>query len=181
MRNVLCFLLVASLAACNSKDESAKESASKMDSSKSSPSYAYTASYSSDFEMGDPKNSATLMDLWKAWDDGDLLKASSLFADSVEMRFANGMSLKGPKDSVLAEGQKIRDMYTTVKSSVNAFLPARSKDKDQQWVCIWGTEVSTDKSGKTDSVYLQETWRLNKEGKADYLIQYAQATKPPAK
>ena len=56
-----------------------------------------------------------------------------------------------------------------------------SIDKNENWVCVWGMETDTDKKGKVDSSYLQETWRFNKDGKADLFYQFRAAATPPKK
>jgi hypothetical protein len=53
-------------------------------------------------------------------------------------------------------------------------VPLRSTDKNEDWVLVWFKEYRTDANGKKDSTEMQETWRLNKDGKADLLYQYAQ-------
>ena len=149
------------------------------DSTAQDISYAYTATYSSKFEMGDPKNAQTIVNLWKIWDDGDLSKGKDLFADSVEMHLSNGMIDKGPRDSVIAHAQAFRSTMESVTSTVEAFLPTKSTDKNEDWVAIWGKEISKDKLGKIDSSYLQETWRLNKDGKIDFMLQYNRPAAAP--
>jgi hypothetical protein len=72
-------------------------------------------------------------------------------------------------------------MYAKVQSSVAVFIPLKATDKNENWVTIWGKEVNTDKKGKMDSTELQETWRLNSNGKIDLLYQYAAAAAPPKK
>jgi hypothetical protein len=42
-------------------------------------------------------------------------------------------------------------------------------------------EKDINKKGKVDSFYLQETWRFNKDGKADLLYQFKAAGAPPKK
>ncbi len=85
----------------------------------------------------------------------------------------------GSTDSTLAGAQLFRNTFAAVKSTVHAYMPLKSTDKNDNWVCIWGTEVSTDKQGKVDSVGLQETWRFNKDGKIDLLYQFGRALVPP--
>ena len=60
-------------------------------------------------------------------------------------------------------------------------MAVKSTDKDENWALIWGKEIDTDKKGKIDSFYLQETWRFNKAGKANLFFQYKQAAAPPKK
>ena len=60
-------------------------------------------------------------------------------------------------------------------------MASKSVDKNEHWALIWGKEVDTDKKGKVDSSYLQETWRFNNDGKDDLMFQYRQAATPPKK
>jgi hypothetical protein len=47
-----------------------------------------------------------------------------------------------------------------------------STDKKENWVLVWAKEINTSAGGKKDTVELMETWRINKDGKADMLLQY---------
>jgi hypothetical protein len=60
-------------------------------------------------------------------------------------------------------------------------MAVKSKDKDENWALIWGMEKDTNKKGKVDSFYLQETWRFNKVGQADLFYQFKSAAVPPKK
>ncbi|MDE3125689.1 MAG: hypothetical protein KGK14_09260, partial [Bacteroidota bacterium] len=59
--------------------------------------------------------------------------------------------------------------------------PIKSIDKNENWALIWGKEVDTYKNGKKDSTHIQETWRFNKDGKADLFYQFKAAAAPPKK
>jgi hypothetical protein len=95
------------------------------------------------------------------------------------MYFSDGSSLSAGRDSIIAMGQRHRNTLAKVVDRVEAVTALKSTDKNENWVLIWGMETSTAKNGKVDSVNLQETWRLNKEGKVNLLFQYSQATTPP--
>jgi hypothetical protein len=180
MKKFFLFCVIAGFAACNSKEAKVESMSATGDSTtQEEVSYPYTATYSAKFELGDPKHSVTIMNLWKAWDGGDLSRVKDLFADSVEMRLASGWIDKGPRDSVIARAQEYRNTLESVTSRVDAFIPTKSTDKNENWVCIWGMETSKDKKGKIDSVNLQESWRLNKEGKIDFMLQYDRPTVAP--
>jgi hypothetical protein len=58
---------------------------------------------------------------------------------------------------------------------VDAIMAVKSTEKNENWALAWGMEKNTDKKGKIDSSYIQETWRFNKAGKADLMYQYRQA------
>lgn len=182
MQKLLFVAMIAiaiALIACNSDKKTETAAANETASTSEKIDYAYKATYSSDFEMGNPKYAEAVLKLWKDWDNGNIIPAKDMFADTVEMRLRDGSAMTGPRDSILAGGQAFRDGFTKVESVVHAFFPTRSKDKDEDWVCIWGTEYNTDKQGKVDSVGLQEIWRFNKQGKVDFMVQHGMALKPP--
>jgi hypothetical protein len=187
MRKIFLFASIGLLAACNN---GAKQDVSSMApptkdtaaaASTENLSYAYTAGYSSKFEIGDPKNAQLIMALWKDWEDGDLSKSKDKFADTVTLYFSGGDMMRGSRDSVIAMSQKFRDGIASVKNRVDAFTPLKSVDKNESWVAVWGMETDTDKKGKVDSTSVHEVWRINKDGKADLLYQFAARTSPPTK
>lgn len=180
MKKILFVTLVTMLAACSSNEPAKTDSmASEPDSTMQTPqakpiNSPYAIGYSSDFAMDDNKNAEALLTLWKDWDNGDLTAHKDLFADSVEMHFADGSMMHSSRDSIIAAAQSFRSTFASAVSSVDAILPTKSVDKDEHWALIWGKEIDTDKKGKVDSFNLQETWRFNKDGKADLMLQYKQ-------
>lgn len=132
-------------------------------------------------KLGDPKNAEAVLALYKYWDDGNLGPSKVLFADSIEFYFSDGSEVKGSRDSAIATTQNFRNTFSAIKSTVHGIMPVKSIDKNENWVCIWATEVNTTKAGKTDSMHLQETWRFNKDGKIDLLYQYSSVAAPPKK
>lgn len=184
MRKALFVLSLSVFAACNSGKDTKVESMSATDSTKMTNeniSLPYTASYSSKFEMGDMKNVQTILELYKDWDNNNLDNSRNKFADSVTLVLSDGTVMKGPFDSINKETKPFRNSLGTVTSSVHAILPVKSVDKNEDWVLAWFTEHRTDAKGKQDSVEFQETWRINKDGKADLLYQYEQKNPVPPK
>ena len=179
MKKILVASFIICLVACNSNKEEVKGVTATDTSTNASVSYPYNITYSSKFEMADPKYGQTILQLWKDWDNGTLANSKENFADSVEMHFADGSMMHSVRDSVIATGQQYRDQFTSAVSEVNAVTALRSTDKDENWALVWGKEVDTDKKGKVDSFYLQETWRFNKAGKVDLLYQFRAAGAPP--
>jgi len=187
MKKILAIASLAMLAACNSPESAKTDDAMKTSADSAvqvqvpditSP---YKIGYSSKFVIDDPKNAETLLTLWKDWDNGNLGAHKEIFADSVEMHFADGSMMHSSRDSIIAAAQSYRSSFATAVSSVDAVMAVKSTDKDENWALIWGKEIDTDKKGKVDSFYLQETWRFNKAGKADLMFQYKQAGNPPKK
>lgn len=137
-------------------------------------SYPYTASYSSDFKMGDPNHAKSLLDLYTLWDAGKIMEMRPHFADSVDLTFSDGTQIKGSADSVLKTVAQVRGEYKSITSKVQGWIPVHSNDKNEDWVLIWAREIRTSKKGKTDSSDLHEIWR-SKNGKFDIVFQYNQA------
>ncbi len=95
----------------------------------------------------------------------------SWVADTI-VAFQSDNSMVQGADSLMARRKKGRAEFTSVKDSINAAIPVYSTDKNENWVLVSATEINTDTKGKTDTVNIMETWRINKDGKADLLYQY---------
>ncbi len=183
MRKLIFMGLIAAITSCNSNPSTETQTTTAGDTTNASEmqdvTYAYPVNYSSKFTMGDPKNSQAVLNIWKAFDKGDLASAKEYFADSVEMHFSDGSVMHSVRDSVIAAAQGYRNTFSAVSSSIDALIAAKSIDRDENWALVWGMERDTHKDGKVDSVYLQETWRFNKDGKADLMYQFSAKTTPP--
>ncbi|MCW3106718.1 MAG: hypothetical protein JWQ09_1224 [Segetibacter sp.] len=171
MRNVLISSLLVVLMSCNNTDKKPVIAESNNKPEKATVNYPYPINYSSQFEIGDPEKAKIILDLWKDFDNNTLDNSASKFADTVSMLLSNTV-LHGSRDSIIASAKAYRGSYSSVESKVDAVLSTKSTDKNEDWVLVWGTEVHTDKKNVTDSVHLQETWRLNKDGKVDFMMQY---------
>jgi len=187
MKKILIITSLALFAACNNSGDKAKVDSMSTDTTATAATTMpainspYAVGYSSKFEMGDPKNAETILAIWKDWDNGSLLNSKNNFADTIELHFSDGTMVRAARDSALAMGQADRDRYTSSVSTVDAVTALKSTDKNENWALIWGKEVLTDKKGKTDSSELQETWRLNKDGKADLVYQFRAKFAAPKK
>jgi hypothetical protein len=132
--------------------------------------YPYTATYSSNFIMGNPAHSKMILDLWKDWDD-NAFDRHDYWADTVVMYTPDGTVLKG-KSGVVEGGKKFRGGLKSVTSTVDAWMPLKSTDRNEDWVAIWGTETDTWPDGKVDTYNVHEVWRINKDGKIDLMRQF---------
>lgn len=174
MRKFLSVLPIAIfLLSCNQDKPAAeekKDSATTETKKVDNTSYAYKAVYSSAFEIGKPEDSKVILDIWKAYEENKMGDTRALWADSVTLEF-DGFTFHGPADSALKEGSADRGRYTSVKDSIDAFMPLHSTDRNENWVAVWGREYTVDKKGKKDTVDLHEIWML-KDGKAAYMARY---------
>lgn len=134
-------------------------------------SYPYTANYSSNFRIGDPENAKMILELWKDYDDNTFGNHDYL-ADTAVMFFADGTMARG-KDSLLMGVKQYRGSLSNVTSTLDAWIPLRSVDRNENWVALWGTETHTTADGKVEKKDLQEIWRINKDGKVDFMKQFA--------
>ena len=134
--------------------------------------------YSDTWEIGETKNAVSIINLYKAWVEGDIDSFKEKFADSMEVYWATGDINLGPRDSILAVVKGYRNQFSEVKNEIHAFLSTHHKDTKEDWVLVWVKEITTAKDGKKDSVELQENWRLNSVGKVDRVYQYDAAIKP---
>lgn len=173
------FFMAAAIlfAACNSGNTNSTESAPTKDTSASVSNapltYAYTATYGSDFEIGDPKYAQIVLDLWKDFDNNTLANHKDVFADSVYVDFAEGGHFAGTRDTLISMMTAHRTSLGNVTDEVVAWTTIKPKGKDETWVIVWGKETD-EKNGKKDSVNLNENWMFNKDGKISFMTQYAQ-------
>jgi len=134
-------------------------------------SYPYTAGYSSDFTIGNPADAKKILELWKDFDN-NTFDAHDYFADTAVMYFPDGTMAKG-KDSILAGATQFRSSMSSVTSTLDAWVPLKSVDRNENWVAVWGTETDTSPDGKVEKRDIHEIWRFNKDGKVDFMKQFA--------
>jgi len=133
--------------------------------------YPYTAEYSSQFEAGNPAYAKMVLEIWKDWDENQLERHQDYFADTVVYSLPSGEVLRG-KDNVMAAGKDQRGMFSKATSNVEVWIPLKSVDRDENWVAVWGREEDTDMDGKVTNSLVHEIWRVNKDGKIDFIRQY---------
>lgn len=166
------FFVVACQNAAEKKDET-KTTDAKMPTAS-----MFKANYSNAFEMGDMAlTDKAVLNSWKNWEANKFDGLTDFFADSVTALWADGTSFTGTKDSLINEWKKVRANITTVVDSIDAYMPVYSTDKKENWALIWVTDYSTDKKGVKDTTAYQETWRFNKDGKADLVLQFQRKRK----
>ncbi len=163
------------MAACNNEK---KETAGGEEAVvKKAVTLAYTPTYSSSFEMGNPDYTATIIQgSWKDWEENKLDNMKNWMADTIVAFHSDNKMVKG-LDSMMARWKRGRAEYSSVSDSVHAAMAVYSTDKKENWVLVWAEEIGTKPDGKKDTVNLMETWRINKDGKADMLLQFDRATR----
>lgn len=173
MKKFLLLLAVgATLYAC--KDEKKQEAGDGGMDSKN-VTLPYTASYSSSFEMGNPEYAATILQgSWKDWEENKLDNMKNWMADTIVAMHSDNSMVQG-LDSMMASWKRARAKYSSSIDTIDAVMSVHAKDKNENWVLVWATAIDTKLDGTIDTVGIMETWRINKDGKADMLLQYDRA------
>jgi hypothetical protein len=169
----LCLAVAAVLTSCN--NEKKETPTTEVKTEKPAVALPYTASYSSSFEMGNPQYAAMILQgSWKDWETNKMDNMKSWIADNIVAYHSDNTTVTGV-DSLQARWNRGRANYTSVIDTIDAVMPVYSTDKKENWVLVWATEINTKKDGTKDTVRLMETWRINKDGKADMLYQFDRA------
>ncbi len=174
----LVFAISIGLIACNEEKKETTEKAPAAET-KAAVKLPYELSYSSSFEMGDPAHSAMILQgSWKDWELNKMDNMKSWIADTI-VAFHSDNSMVNGADSLMARWKRGRAGLTNVLDTVHAVIPVYSTDKKENWVLVWASEISTNDKGIKDTTELMETWRINKDGKADMLMQFDRKTRKP--
>ncbi|MDB4926000.1 hypothetical protein [Mucilaginibacter sp.] len=131
----------------------------------------YTASYSSKFTIASSTYSDKILMLWKDYENNTLDKHVDFISDTVTMMHAGGAMVKGKAEN-LKNVKEFRGSIQNYKVSLDAWISLKSTDKNENVVCVWGTEEFTDKDGKHVKQRTHEVWKFNKDGKVDLMLQY---------
>ncbi len=174
MKKVFLVLAAAAMfAACNNaKTEETKTGDSAVVKSATDVKMPYVSLYSNAFEMGNPAYAAMIeQGSWKDWETNNLDNMKSWMADTI-VAFQSDDAMVQGADSLMARWKRGRAMYTSVTDSVHAATALYNTEKKENWVLIWAKEINVNTKGVKDTVEVMETWRINKDGKADMLLQY---------
>ena len=141
--------------------------------------YAYTIENPDVWEIGSKKNTAVALAALKAWESNDQAGAAQYFSDSVKMMFDNTEQYL-ERDSALASMFGYRQSLKDVKIMMYDWIPTTSKDKSDEYVSIWYTQVVTNADGSVDSLAVMDDVKL-KDGKIYELSEYTRKLGPPKK
>lgn len=169
---LLLLTAAASFAACNNEKKPDPAGSGDASKEKAMVKMPLTPSYSGSFEMGNPAYAAMIVQgSWKDWQDNTMDNMKSWVADTITA-FGADNKVAHSLDSLQARWKRGRADYTTVVDTINAVMPVYSTDKKENWVLVWATEMNVNSKGKKDTVSVMETWRINKDGKADLVYQF---------
>jgi hypothetical protein len=170
MTKIFFIAVIALLAiGCTNKTES-KNDDNMVSASSEKIDYAYVPKnhQPDNWDRGDQKNVALVLNALKSWADGNIDESLKYFADSVNVAM-DGIDKKVPKDTLKTW---FNHDNVTIQIKMDDYETVTSKDKKDNWVSLWYTEVHTDKTGKVDSVYNMDDLKID-NGKIVVLDQKA--------
>jgi hypothetical protein len=167
---ILLFSLPSILFSCNTTP--ATETAPNPATPADTLSYAYKASYSSDFNVtANPVNAQKVLKVWKMFETADIQAMKPYYADTVTYEDASGMRFHGPTEKLLAYAQQDIAGLDSMRFDISAWQSSHSNDRNEDWVSIWSAERRYPKKGHPDTVLMQENWKV-KGGLVVYFNQY---------
>lgn len=101
------------------------------------------------------------MNALKAFEENKVEDCLSYFADTVKWR-ADYMDQTFVKDSLRTAMTNLRNSMQAIQVKMGDFESVVSKDKKDEWVTLWYTEIVTDKAGKTDSLAMINDIKVSK-------------------
>jgi len=175
MRTIVVLFVLACVAfGCGNKTT---EETATTDSTASAVTLPFEFSYKGKFAIGSMTNVQTVMACNKRLSELNA-DVGEFMADSVSLYLSDGMSLIGPRDSVVAGIGHFINGLSAMKIEYTTAIPLDNVDLNQQWVSQWTAETYTYKDGKVETFQVHEDY-LMKNGKISALYQYS--AKPAGK
>ncbi|WP_316829583.1 hypothetical protein [Pedobacter aquatilis] len=170
MKKILSLSFIALIfAACQNKEAKTTDTAATADTTK----YPYTTKKVQNWAMNpNSQNLVTAMTLIKTFENLDTASMEKILADSVWFTL-DGYQFKGTKPEFLKQIQGEFSKMSSFKIDMQDAESVINKDKSEEWVSLWYSQVSTTKEGKADTVNLFNDIRL-KNGKVVGLSEYVQ-------
>jgi ketosteroid isomerase-like protein len=170
--------MAAILISCNNKKE--KDAASTGDGKNSTVSNSdlpYTATFPGNFSQDvSEADLKSVMQSYKEWENGDMVKTAGFYGDSVMWQRNNGDKKLWSNADLMKEWSTYRDSLSKVVIQMDAWDKAYEINKKESYVLTWYREYDTYKSGKVDSGDYHDV-NLIKDGKIVYYSQYRRALK----
>jgi ketosteroid isomerase-like protein len=136
----------------------------------------YTATYSSDFSMGNSELIKVVLDMYKAVEENRMEDLGKYYADSViRYNFAQKQIML-TRDEMVKLATDFRAQFKEFSETPLAFTALHSNDRNEDWVVTWIKEKVVYNNGKVDSTTYQENWRF-RDGKIYMVDSYAKYAK----
>lgn len=182
MKKIFMFMSLAGLlTACNnSTEQPAAEVKEELKEAavveKPAVSFPYTATYSSDFSIGDPAMTKKVLEMYKAMEAGQFDSLGQYFSDTVHWRNFAEDDVMLTREGLVSKVKGFRSRFKEISETPISFTALHSNDRNDDWVLTWIKEKVVYPNGKKDSTTYQETWRI-KNGKIYMHDSYAKYRK----
>lgn len=133
----------------------------------------YQPAYSAQFLPGNQAYATQVLNTWKSYEANLMDLAPDFLADTLMATMPDGTVLKGKRAFVTAI-KAYRSGFSSMKTTVEAWMPVKSIDQNKETVCIWGIEEGTKTDGTKSKLAVHELWFFNSDGKVDYFRQFTQ-------
>lgn len=160
MKRLIFFTCIAFFAiSCNNEaDKTDTKAAEPSETVKYDYPYTLDEPYKN-WQPGDQQHVVTVLKSLKAWETGDMEACILAFGDSIDIRF-DGFHQKFSKDSLKTFFTNYRNGLSSVNIKMSDWESVISSDKKDQWVTLWYKEITTDKTGKTDSLAIVDDAKI---------------------
>jgi hypothetical protein len=161
MKRILGLLsITALLFACNNENTDSPSSSSADTLSKTeTASLPYTVEKTPDWEKGSEANVAIAMNTLRAFETNDLASIGQYLADSVEF-YVDTIQFKGTKEELIKLFSEVRGSMETYSVSMKDYESVKSKNRNEEWVGLWYTEMIKPKGGKLDSLMCMDDIKI---------------------
>lgn len=165
-QSILLIFAVGLLASCNNGAETKEVVKTDTVVAPETPkvTFPYTATYSSDFSMGNPEYTKIVLDMYKALEENRIDDIGQYLADTVHRYNYAQVHYNLPRAAMLSQLKAFRGQFKEFSETPLSFFAVRSNDKQEDWVVTWVKEKVIFNNGKADSTTYQENWRF-KDGK----------------
>lgn len=133
--------------------------------------YPYAPAYTSGFDKGKDIYGKTVLDFWREWETGDVMKTRSFFADSIRFILADDI-FRGASEEVLKKFKARRARYSDVQFHIDYWMPLKATDTGQDMVFVWGRQDCTKLNGEREYMVLHQIWLFNRFGKITEMKHY---------
>ena len=145
------------LLACNNSQTSA--GIENKPTEESPTNYAYTPKEKPNWEMGDAKNIAFVLNALKKYETDRIDELGEDMADSVTF-VADRFKFDGKKDSLLKIFKKEWENTNSMTIEMHDWEAVHGKDNKEDWVSLWYKNTWTNKDGKMDSAMNMDDIRI---------------------
>lgn len=166
MKKLLLLVLPAAMFLSCSDNKSATETStgdsvitSRMDDDDDDVVMPYTVAKTPDWERGKNSNVALAMNTLRAFETNDMVGMQQYLADSVEF-YIDNMSFKGSRDSLIKVLTRFRGGIDTMWIGMHDYESVKSKNRGEEWVGLWYTEVVKPRGGKMDSTMVMDDIKI---------------------